>query len=152
MSQQTVSANGVHIAGNFQGWNPSTTQMTDSNNDGIYTYTATVNPETEILYKFINGNDWPFSENLPGGCSNGGNRTYTTGTTDATITTVCYGSCSGCVAIAYCNVTFQVNMTQTTVSSNGVHIAGSFQGWNAGSTTMTDPNNDGIAIIIHNLL
>jgi 1,4-alpha-glucan branching enzyme len=144
MSQQTVSANGVHIAGNFQGWNPSTTQMTDANNDGIYTYTATVNPETEIQYKFINGNDWPFSENVPGGCSNGGNRTYTTGTTDATITTVCYGSCSSCVAIAYCNVTFQVNMTQTTVSSNGVHIAGSFQGWNAGSTTMTDPNNDGI--------
>lgn len=40
MSEQTVSASGVHIAGSFQGWNPSSTQMTDADNDGIYTYTA----------------------------------------------------------------------------------------------------------------
>lgn len=35
------------------------------------------------------------------------------------------------------NVTFQVDMTGRQVSGNGVHIAGSFQGWNPATTPMT---------------
>ena len=29
MTGQTVSSNGVHIAGNFQGWNPASTRMSN---------------------------------------------------------------------------------------------------------------------------
>ncbi len=47
------------------------------------------------------------------------------------------------------NVTFRVDMNQVIltngrVSSNGVHVAGSFQGWNPGTTALSDPENDGI--------
>ena len=42
------------------------------------------------------------------------------------------------------NVTFRVNMANQTVSANGVHLAGSIQGWNASSTPMTDADSDGI--------
>ena len=40
MSNQTVSADGVHVAGNFQGWDPGATPMTD-NGDGTYSHTFT---------------------------------------------------------------------------------------------------------------
>ncbi|MFM7031389.1 MAG: hypothetical protein ACKOX4_02595, partial [Bacteroidota bacterium] len=43
------------------------------------------------------------------------------------------------------NVTFRVNMAGLTVNSAGMHIAGNLQGWNPGSTAMTqDPNNANI--------
>lgn len=142
MSEQTVSSNGVRIAGSFQGWNPSNTVMTDDNNDGIYTYTASIEQGSSIEYKFINGNDWPQSENVPGGCSTGGNRTYLVGSSDATISAVCFGSCVNCAGLQ--SVTFQVNMATQTVSPNGVHLAGNFQGWNPSATPMTDLDADGI--------
>jgi len=40
------------------------------------------------------------------------------------------------------NLTFSVNMVQETVSPNGVYVAGSFQGWDAAGTPLTD-NGDG---------
>ena len=42
MILQTVSANGVHVAGNFQGWNPATSALTDADGDGIYETTINV--------------------------------------------------------------------------------------------------------------
>lgn len=142
MSEQTVSASGVHIAGSFQGWNPGSTQMTDADNDGIYTYTASIEQGSSIQYKFINGNDWPQSENVPGSCSAGGNRTYVVGSSNATLDPVCFGVCVNCAGPQ--NVTFQVNMATQAVSPNGVHLAGNFQGWNPSATAMTDPDADGI--------
>jgi hypothetical protein len=142
MNEQTISPNGVRIAGSFQGWNPSSTVMTDDNNDGIYTYTASLEQGSSIEYKFINGNDWPQSENVPGSCSTGGNRTYVVGSSDATIGSVCFGSCVNCAGLQ--NVTFQVNMATQSVSPNGVHLAGNFQGWNPSATPMSDPDADGI--------
>lgn len=42
------------------------------------------------------------------------------------------------------NVTFQVNMQNEIVSGNGVHIAGSFNGWQADATQMFDGDSDDI--------
>jgi hypothetical protein len=42
------------------------------------------------------------------------------------------------------NITFQVDMTGTTVSPTGVFLAGSFQGWNSTTNPMTDSNADNI--------
>lgn len=136
MNQQTVSGNGVHIAGNFQGWNPSGSPMTNSGG-GIYTRTFNLVEGQTYEYKFINGNDWPFSENVPGACANGsGNRTFTVPVGGGNVPLVCYASCSSCPAMV--NVTFQVDMSQQTVSGNGVHIAGEFQGWNPSGSPMTN--------------
>ena len=40
MSNQTVSPDGVHVAGSFQGWDPGATPMTD-NGDGTWSHTFT---------------------------------------------------------------------------------------------------------------
>jgi hypothetical protein len=143
MSQQTVSPNGVHLAGSIQGWDPATTPMTDPNNDGIYTVTVSVPENTSFQYKFVNGNTWGSAESVPGACNNSGNRSGSVATADITLPTVCYGLCTDCPNGNY-NVTFQVDMSGQTVSPNGVHIAGSFQGWSPSATPMSDGNADGI--------
>ena len=54
MSNETVSSNGIHIAGDFQGWDPSSSQMTDEDGDGIYETSFELNIGT-YQYKFVNG-------------------------------------------------------------------------------------------------
>lgn len=96
MTNETVSAQGVHIAGSFQNpaWQPGATPMTLSGS-GIYTCTVAIPKNTTVEYKFINGNAWGNNENLPAPCgtSPDGNRTLNVGTTDQTVT-FCYNSCN----------------------------------------------------------
>ena len=132
MSQQTVSPLGVHIAGSFQGWDPAATILTDMGS-GIWAVTLPV-AAGDYQYKFINGNAWGSDESIPDACKVGGNRGVTV-TTSATLPLVCFGSCSNC--ITQVPLTLTVDMANQTVSANGVHVTGSFQGWNAGSTLMT---------------
>ena len=42
------------------------------------------------------------------------------------------------------DVTFQVNMSNEEISTNGVYISGDFQNWEPGSILMSDENDDGI--------
>lgn len=153
MAGLTVSSTGMHIAGNFQGWSPGTTAMTqDPNNANIWTYTTKLTPGDNLEFKFINGNSWGQDESIPSACAVGGNRGYTvSGNGNDTLPLYFFGSCqSGLVPLQ--SVTFQVDMTGLTVSSNGVHIAGSFQGWNPGGTPMTPaPHNGNIYTYTTNL-
>lgn len=149
MSQQTVSADGVHIAGSFQGWNPASDELTDVDADGIYEVTIQIQEGIGIDYKFINGNDWPFQESVPMSCGEndgfgGYNRHYALGSEDVEMLPICFGECYPCTPIVeptLVTVTFQVNMTNETVSPDGVFIAGEFNGWNASSDQMTDMGN-----------
>jgi hypothetical protein len=99
-SNITVNTNGIHIAGSFQGWNASTTPMTDLGN-GIWSYSFTTNPNQTFQYKFINGNDWNGSEIVPAECGidnglGGFNREITTSTSSQTFPAVCFSECSPC--------------------------------------------------------
>ena len=42
------------------------------------------------------------------------------------------------------DVTFRVDMQYQNVSPNGVHLAGSMQGWSTSSTPLSNPNGDNI--------
>jgi hypothetical protein len=133
MSQQDVSPNGVHVAGAFQGWNPSASTMVDTEGDGIYEFTAEIAPGATIQYKFINGNDWnapSVVENLnPAGCGvgNDGNRELVVPDEDIVLEAVCFNGCEACPVIGEpIEVTFTVNMANETISPEGVHLAGSF--------------------------
>ncbi|MDP2187796.1 MAG: T9SS type A sorting domain-containing protein [Sphingobacteriaceae bacterium] len=97
MSRETVSANGVHIAGSFQGWSPNTTPMVSQGN-GIYTYTAMLDRNATYEYKFINGNQWGpgFDESVPAACAQNGNRFVVVDTSTITIPIVCFGRCEAC--------------------------------------------------------
>ncbi|MFM9984515.1 MAG: T9SS type A sorting domain-containing protein [Flavobacteriales bacterium] len=151
MQDEVVSPNGVHVAGNFQNWDPSTFEMTDEDLDGIYSITFEADEWANLSYKFINGNTWPEAENVPSSCGlpdgNGGyNRILETGTIDFIAAPVCFSSCEDCIEILplLTNLTFYVNMNNEVVSPNGIYVAGSFNNWTADSTMMTDEDLDGI--------
>jgi len=135
MAEQTVSGDGVHIAGSFQGWDPSATEMT-LDVDQVYIYTATLSVGNYYEYKFVNGNAWGQDEGVPGGCNQNGNRYITVADVNTTLNPVCFGSCLDC-SVPPVNVTFQVDMSEQVVSEFGVHLAGSFQGWDPSATLMT---------------
>ncbi len=150
MMNELVSPDGVHIAGNFQGWDPAASEMTDDNSDGIYSITITTDEWANLNYKFINGNAWPQAESVPSTCGlpdgNGGyNRILETGGIDIVLPPVCFGECIDCEgSTLMVDVTFLVNMQNETVSADGVHLAGNIQGWDPASTLMSDDNSDGV--------
>jgi hypothetical protein len=136
MNGLTVSANGVHLAGdfgsNYPQWNPGAIAMTDQGG-GIYATTLMLVPGQVVPFKFINGNNWGFDEGVPGACNVGGNRSYTVPGGASSTPLVCFGTCGTCIT-----VTFRVDMSGETVSPNGVHVAGAFQGWNPGTTQLSN--------------
>ena len=153
MHGRSISAAGVHVAGDFQSeagfpadWNPATTAMTDANADSVYELTVDV-PGGTYLYKFINGSTWPASEIVPGGCgqTDGGgnvNRQVILGSAPVMLTTVPFGGCPTVVR-------FAVTMRGQAVSPNGVHLEGNFQrlagfpsDWDPAILEMTDINGD----------
>lgn len=147
MTNETVSPNGVHIAGSFQGWDPSATLMNPIGGN-VYSVTIMLGAGEYHEYKFINGNAWGFDEVVPPACANGLNRYLTVPASNTTLPVVCFASCDPCTTQTDVDVTFQVDMSQETVAPEGVHIAGSFQGWNPGSTAMTNIGNDIYAVTI----
>ncbi|PCJ81532.1 MAG: hypothetical protein COA49_05430 [Bacteroidetes bacterium] len=146
MNNEVVSANGVHIAGSFQDWNPASTELTDTDMDGVYTISIDVADPSLLEFKFINGNDWSSVEDVPDACQVevGGNDNrflFATGSVGTTEYSVCYGSCAAC---GVTTVRFRVDMSAETVSPNGVHVAGNFQNWDPSTTEMFDFDADGI--------
>lgn len=146
MSEETVSAQGVHLLGSFNDFDPAATPMTDGG-DGIYTTTLTLEEFDEIQYVFVNGNTLAGAEIVPAACADGGGyRTLTVPGIDLMLPVVCFGSCEPCLPPPTVNVTFQVEMSNDTVSTEGIHLAGSFQGWNP-AVTMMSPVGDSIYAI-----
>jgi hypothetical protein len=141
MNQQTVSTNGVHIAGNFQGWNPSATPMTDANGDGVYEYTISTFVGEKIEYKFINGNAWGSDESVPVACRVPGtlNRGDSIANVADSAATVCYALCFNCAG-----VTFNVDMNQVTQSFTTPEVNGLWNNWCGNCNPLTDANGDGI--------
>jgi hypothetical protein len=95
MSNEIVSTEGVHLAGSFQNWDPSGTQM-DHLGFGIYEATLSIAANTFHEYKFVNGNDWNEDESVPGACASGMNRFLTTSEQDLNLGIVCFSSCELC--------------------------------------------------------
>ncbi len=159
MTGTAVDANGVHMAGNFNdvnydgtaenaayvNWNPSAIALADQGN-GIWSVTLNLVPE-RYEFKLINGNDWPFAEDVPPACQvevNGNdNRFWSISGLNATESmTVCYASCAAC---GENTVRFRVDMTQEAAGVNpaGIFVAGDFQGWNPAGSQLIDPDGNG---------
>jgi alpha-amylase len=155
MRHETVSPNGVHVAGDFQApaglggnWSPGLTALSDSDGDLVYEFTAQLPPGT-YHYKFINGNDWSDKPELPppdcafdDGVGNF-NRRVVVGSQGISLPVVKFDSCNALLR-------FAVNMQGKTVSTDGVHVMGDFQqaagyasDWAPADIPLTDPNGDG---------
>ena len=90
MQYQIVSANGIYIAGSMQGWDPTSTSLSDNNGDNIWEVTLTLDENTVYEYKFINGNSWGSDETVVGDCSAGnGNRQLSTTNEKHVIISIC---------------------------------------------------------------
>ncbi len=103
MNNETVSPDGVHVAGDFNGWDPAATPMTDDDGDGVYTAIIPGNvSESQVQYRFINGNTMAGSEMVPGECGMEDAagmlaRTIMMGVQDTESEVVCFGTCALCV-------------------------------------------------------
>ena len=100
-----VSPAGVHVAGNFQGWTPDATPLTD-NGDGTWSYTFATAPNTTLEYKFLNGDAWGTDEvNITADCGvDGGsgsfNRVLEVGEDDVETIFFCFDYCVTCPEVS----------------------------------------------------
>jgi hypothetical protein len=102
MSNETISLNGVHIAGDFQGSNPATSRMYSFGN-GIYDYMAWLTPGAMVHYKFYNGNATSSTETVPPACAMGGKRMIGTVLSAQKLPIVCFSSCTNCIPASTIN-------------------------------------------------
>jgi len=120
---ETVSPNGVYLAGSFGSsgyaqWQPNQIQMTDGNADGVYEVTLNLVSGITYQYKFINGNDWPFSEVVPSSCGaddgfGGFNRSILVdGIED--LSAICFGECANCILGCTNNTACNYNVSANT--------------------------------------
>lgn len=137
----------VNLSGSLNGWCGDCNQMSDDDGDGVYEITVSLEGEATYEYKFTLDN-WAVQENFNEGdaCTttiNGfTNRSLALGSDDVSLDAVCFNSCDACTGAAPISVTFQVDMSVEGANPAGVFIAGSFQGWDAGASQMTDDDGD----------
>lgn len=135
LEEQMVTT-GVNIAGEFNGWNPTATPMTNTYAD-VYEVTIQLYQGLTYQFKYIYDGNW---ESVPAECEYPGtdNRFETIGSSAYTLPLVCYGSCSDCGSPDW-NITFRVDMKNETVTGD-VYLAGDFNGWS--NQTMTNTYAD----------
>ena len=139
MSQYGNAFTIVYISGTFNGWDGLSNPLDDSDMDNVWEGTVLL-PAGTVAYKFTH-DDWIGQENFVGGesCTSTIDG-FTNRTLDVvgptTLSTVCWESCIACQAIPY-TLTFRVDMWNEVADAAGVHLAGSFQGWDPASTPMT---------------
>ncbi len=151
---EDISPAGVHVAGNFAdpnydnqvdnpsyaNWNPGFISLNALGN-GVYGVILQL-VSGNYDYKFINGDSWGFEEPLNGPCFFNGNRQLVVDQPNILTGPYCFSSCTACILPT--SVTFRVDMGNEEISPNGIHIAGSMQGWNPGdpSWAMNDMGNN----------
>jgi hypothetical protein len=153
MTGQTISPNGVHIAGDFQtlagysggDWASNTTELTQVDTSMIYTVVVDVPAFAKYEYKFINGDQFYEAEFVPvesriGYDFNDNRWIYVDSlANDTTFTGAVLFA--GNAPSGKLLVRFYVDMQNETVASEGVHLAGDFQGWDAPSTILYNFQN-----------
>ena len=100
---QIVSSNGIHIAGTFNNWSTSLSEMIDVDGDSVYTFSAAFSAGDVVEYKIINGNTWNDTHDIFSGdenCvianENDFNRVITVLEEDMILDPVCINSCDPC--------------------------------------------------------
>jgi 1,4-alpha-glucan branching enzyme len=135
------------VNGSFNNWCGSCFQMSDTNGDGIWTATTTLNAGS-YEFKFSHDN-WAGSETLePGSACTMTTDVFTNRVlnldADTVLPVVCYGSCVACnQTVPQHTVTFQLDMTGQTGYTTP-EVNGTFNGWCGNCFPMSDADGDGI--------
>jgi len=93
-NETSVSPAGVHVAGDFQGWDPFINRLYDFDTT-IHEFIAYVG-QGYYEYKYFNGNVAGTQENVPGECAVNGNR-WVNVVNDTVLDVVCFSECSACI-------------------------------------------------------
>ena len=128
LGSTAANSNGVHVAGSFQSWSPSTTSMSQVGSTSVYSVTVSV-PAGHLEYKFINGNAWGDDESVPAPIqvgTNGNSNRWAVISSDTTLPAVLF---AGAAPAGQKAIQFKVDYALQTVSADSVHVAGNFQGW-----------------------
>ncbi len=106
-SELAVDSTGLHVAGNFQGWDAAGTPLVEGE-AGIWSVEVIALAGQTLAYKFLNGNTWGLDEAVPAECGTGVdalNRTWTVPLSGGGSPAVpCFGACGPCThpGSAYC--------------------------------------------------
>lgn len=162
MTGQTVSANGVHIVGNFKNidytgvdenpnlinWDPAAYTLTANGN--IYTYVLDLAPGLPYEFKFVNGNSWGAGEeSIPAasqvGVNGNSNRwVYIKASTATDTLMLAPIMFSGNAPAGKKLVRLNVDMAKVAaVSTNGVHLAGDIVQWEPNLFQMANYRGNG---------
>ena len=143
MSGQTVSTDGVHVAGSINGWNTTANQLTQEGATNIYSAVIQLN-EGWYEYKFLNGNAWGTDESAGYPCapSNGNRFVYINNSgMPVTLEPVPFNGCNA--SGTGFEVTFNVDMaSEGTIPAGNVHMAGSLTGWGADILSLPNATGD----------
>ncbi|MDD3877376.1 MAG: T9SS type A sorting domain-containing protein [Bacteroidales bacterium] len=93
MSYETVSANGVHVAGSFNSWGFALSALY-SFESSIYEVIQYM-PDGNYEYKFANGSNAINAEIVPAGCATNNNRSIFVAK-DTIMAVVCFSGCGPC--------------------------------------------------------
>jgi hypothetical protein len=139
MKNEVVSVNGVHITGDFQDeagfpvdWDPGTTAMTRETADtNIWSVVLNLPPFAKYEYKFVNGIFGYEIEFVPlesrVNTTSNDNRWIYIDSLSSDTQRVAAVLFAGNAPQGQYLLRFKVNMTQQSITSAGVHVAGDFQ-------------------------
>lgn len=143
MTGQTVSPDGVHVAGNINGWCTDCTPLTQEGTTDIYSGTVQLD-QGWYQYKFLNGNAWGNEEQAGYPCapSNGNRFLYINDSGVAvTLEAVPFNGCNP--SGTGFEVTFNVDMSsEGTVPAGVVHMAGWHTDWGPDILALPDVDGD----------
>ena len=156
MNEVDTHPDGVYLAGGQFGQDGLL--MDDSDGDDIWKVTVELAINQDVNYKFRNQpsfGTWDGFEDAnalePCGVGEYNDRIASIGDQDIELPLVCYASCYACDFVPppppTADVTFYLDMTDQTVSEQGVYVAGSIWGEpNDGNQSgrLTDVNGDGV--------
>lgn len=148
MAGDTINTNGIHVSGDFQvaagyaaNWDAAATLLSNEAGTNIYSIVVDIPAFHKYEYKFVNGNQFYEVEFVPeesrvGYDFNDNRWIYVDSLSDDT-TFIGAIRFAQNAPVGKKMIRFKVNMkNQSSISSNGVHVAGSHQSWNLASTRL----------------
>lgn len=122
-NETAIATEGVHVAGDFQGWDTQKNMLYSFGND-IYEIISYM-PAAFYNFKYYNGNTVASTETVPTACALAGNRTVEL-IKDTILTTVCFSGCSACVTTSL-NPSFAMERAYLSPNPSTAHTTLYFQ-------------------------
>jgi hypothetical protein len=150
MQNETVAESGVFMFGRWDDY-ATPLQLTNTQSE-IYSVTVKYPAKNEIDYQYFNGNPngeaGTFeAEDFTGECmpNEWSIRGFTTTKQDTILPIMCFNSCDNCLTDSdSINITFQVDMQNESISSEGIFVGGDWNSWYAWVDPIPMTANDNI--------